>query len=426
MMPFINTYDVEALKAEFAKLPAPKRTAVLKFVDASLESVPESVLGGFKLNPLRRWVKRFTDERELRAAAWKWLKPTETPAGPEKLVDLQKKAELAHLPHPEFCRRLLDACASYAEIAPPLVRHVQRRSAEIEFKLADGVVGEEFVSHLELFQRALLRATLLSNPANAVALANTVLTQVLAAAAAAIGAVLDERQGEGCVINANLMIPIRGGTGVDDVMPNLGELADRPGAKSAAWLWNSMSGHVHQVFVVVAESKGEEHLGFWVPDVRTGGKLIPGAPRAFYSGTGDAVFVDDLAQLPCDDEIGARWRKYMSGSNPDNFSGRMFVSIPVMSRLVLESASPVAIVNVNVNSTDDHVWRRAYSRAWLERATKLVSPWVATAWHAYGIAFELGDKRPGLAPPLHHAFGEAATTPLPPDGRAVLEEPSRE
>jgi hypothetical protein len=169
--------------------------------------------------------------------------------------------------------------------------------------------------------------------------------------------------------------------------------------------------------VVVSETADSHYRGFWIPDIRKDGATLPGAPRALLTGTGQAVIVDDLPPLRLDEEVEARWRRYLRGDRPGHFQGTMFVSVPVF-RVEANQPMPSAILNVNVVS--DRIWKRAYSRHWLNVATRRVSAWASTAWHATGLAFELQRSRISqgsrLEIPMLRALEPAPPSQLPAGG----------
>jgi hypothetical protein len=160
----------------------------------------------------------------------------------------------------------------------------------------------------------------------------------------------------------------------------------RAGAAAARELWAECDDHPHQYLVVVQSVGAQKYSGFWIPDVRPDGRPLPGAPSAFYFGRAQAVHLDDLAPLPIRNEVTrARWKEYLTGGDPQGFSGSLFVSVPIVANVPGSGErSVVGIVNVNIH--DDQAWPRAYSPSWLDRAGKLASSYVTTAWHAFILA----------------------------------------
>lgn len=247
-------------------------------------------------------------------------------------------------------------------------------------------------TNFELYQRALLGAAHKGSaaPAEAKAAAESSLRQILGAIAAVVAGVLDPRGGRDSIIEANLMLPCSPGARP----PNLGT----PAEAAAEWLWRGAPDEVHKYLVVVAETEGAAHKGFWIPDVRPKGVSLPGAPTALSRGSCEALFVDDLPPFPIDDpEMAARWRKYLAGEKPGHFAGDMFFSIPVLSRVDLDHRRPMGVVNVNVKSEEP--WLRGYSSSWRRHLVDQLAPWLALCCHSAVLAVVAGERARQLSAP---------------------------
>jgi hypothetical protein len=146
-------------------------------------------------------------------------------------------------------------------------------------------------------------------------------------------------------------------------------------------VWGSMS--VDRRLLVVGETKGAGHQGFWVPIASSrDGDELPGAPYAYRRMAPNAVFKDDLppfAGFP--PEIARKWREYMG----EYFAERLFVSIPL---LIPDSARSgtgslvAAVLNVNASPAVTDAWYRAYHEEWLGLAQGRVAQFTETAWYA--------------------------------------------
>ena len=387
---FVNTHDNAMLEAAFATIPRPG-TKLAAALTLALETAPEHA-GPIGLGPARRWAKSFSEGAGLRAAAWRWLRPHHPRAELDQLPAIQTRSGLNHLRPIDFYDRLILACREVGEAQPRLSRYIDARVADLEFKTqrdaaAAGRVADEFGA----YQRMLLAAA--RDTRNGSATAAQLARMALAAAGAALRATLDDHAEDECVFHANLMIPVRVPAGA--TIDALGEqLRLTPAANEAQWLWGGLKGPIHRLFVVVSETEGASFRGFWVPDVRRDGAALAGAPRVFVTGRAEAVVVDDLPPLsthPDDDEVAARWRRYMKGDTPGHFDGGMFVSLPVFKKVDATQRLPEAVVNVNI--VGPRVWRRAYSRPWLDQATGRVGPWAATALHAFLVEIQNTDTK---------------------------------
>jgi hypothetical protein len=424
---FVRTHDLERLKTEFGKLKRPKR-GLREVVDAVAGVLDGVSIEGVKLGPLAKLFRDRATKLRVEAACWRWLRPHPPLLTAGGLLALQSALGLQDLTHGEFCRRLRECCRQHAQDYSRLSRFIDARIGEIEFNLREAPRTPSHASrNFEVYQRQLLAVAYdqSTRPAQAIDPAQALPGELLAACSEALAAVLDQNGGEGSTVDANLMVPV-------DRLDDLGDLRSSAGARTAEWLWNGLKDEPHQYFVVVAETRGSDYAGFWVPDVRPGGNALPGAARAFQVNKPQAVFVDDLPPFPVsDEEIGARWRKYLRGEQPGHFTGRQFVSLPVNTRVALDQFIPAGVINVNVQS--DHPWFWAYSDCWLEEATRAVSHWISSVWHAFGIALSVraatlveGEEvtRPKLLPDVCDVrerlkCGESPVPQLPAHGGEV-------
>jgi hypothetical protein len=191
-------------------------------------------------------------------------------------------------------------------------------------------------------------------------------------------------------VSANLMVPV---SGAAEWMPT--PEIRRNGDRSRA-LWAGLNSENR--LLIVAQTAGAEHVGFWVPLARAerGGPWLPGAPTAFRHGRGDAVFKEDLPPLSgFPDAVAARWKAYMI----THFAQRMFVSVPFVAPKGGPGASRVvvSVLNVNVDAADLTGWRRASHPEWLKVARDRSRPFVEIAFEALIVmSAEPGADAPAL------------------------------
>lgn len=400
---FINTYAIADLAKAFAEVAAPPKRYE-KALDVAFSLAPDVLelatskgVGSIFEIPQKLY-QTWREEKAIYAAAWRWLRPSTDMLELGHLPAMQTSLKLQHLSTVEFCRRAIQVCSEIREKHAALARYIGARMAELEFKILHDDIRETAASEFELYQRHLLLAALSTDVDGAVQRSHALAREVLAttgyAAAVILGDVMkrEDKAEEQCVFTANLMVPVNVATDVAGVEGCLGELGQTPGAKSATWLWHGVREQIDKVLVVIAETEGSSYSGFWIPDVRPDGHALPGAPRALENGSAQALFVDDLPPFPIeDDETRVRWQRYLRGGSVGHFRARMFVSIPIFKRVSTKQSIPEAVINVNVHS--DRLWKRAYSRAWLDFATSRLNPWIATAWHAEALALGLHERK---------------------------------
>jgi hypothetical protein len=405
----INTHDVQRLRAAFDTIPEPTRPKDL--IGAAFETfdgtkIPiHGVPLVLRLGPFRRWWERRITQQLIDLGAWQWLRPDQ-PGQAHQLEKLRKWLGLTTLDHGTFCSQLADACIAIANEQPDLDRFIRKQVAEAEFGVTPApVLSEALIRGFEEFQSHLLLAALTRDTDEATEVANG----ALLLAARIVRDVLISEGSRECRFDVNLMVPFH----------SIDAFRNKPGAAAARELWAECDEHPHQYFVVVQSVGAQKYLGFWIPDVRPDGRPLPGAPSAFYLGRAQAVHLDDLPPLPVRNEVTrARWKEYLTSGSPNGFSGSLFISVPVLGNVAGSGERPVVGV-VNVNIHDDQAWPRAYSPSWLDRAGRLASSYVTTAWHAFILAQVVGAATqtepsarplPATIPP---AFARHLLTPAP-------------
>lgn len=416
---FLGTHDAVVLQGEFDLLKRPD-TRFLQIFDALTKTVSENI--PFRINSLLDVFSRRKKEHALKAGAWHWLNP-KSRSEISQLTILRERLELTDMSPEDFIRALLAECREFASSRPKLSRHVERRLAELEFGLMGAsILTDPTASDYGLYQEQLLNAAVERNRQDASRLA----VDALGAAMVAASAVLDENRGSGAATNANLMIPLSVRS-VEELKARIGpELWGLPGAQTAAELWDGLPGEWRQCLFVIAEKGRDAYAGFWIPDVRKPGTALPGAPTAYAHQCAQAVFVDDLPPFHFGDaEFEARWRKYLTGVSSRSFTEKMFVSFPLIVKEEFHSQHAVAVVNMNIDTRE--IWRRAYSRAWLDRATGAIQHWLSTAWHAIQLAIVDIDDRRLIAPSeLSRFCGQPTEQPFLGSRTIATLPPSRE
>jgi hypothetical protein len=404
----LSLHDRAALMGEFARLKKPA-TTLINAVNGALQMAPDSVPSAHgipvPIGKLKALVKSFTHGRAIRAAAWHWLNPIRD--SDLNTVDvIRRTLGLEHLSESELCRYLIHECRKVQHDSPRLQRCIEARIADLRYRTEGAGVGvsNAIAQEFSIFQRMLVTVALAAkNPdQRTIGDAHDLVENALALTAAALRNVLDdahERERQS-LFQANLMIPLRFNGDVRDAPSALGEFANYPAASAATQLWQGMTGTVSRLLVVIAETGGAGHMGFWIPDLVNGsGEFLPGAPRALALGTAQAVFNEDPPPLPLGNNVvAAKWRDHLRGQGKNSFRGSMFVSVPVLSRQDAYRVTSAAVVNVGV--VGERIWPRAYSKYWLESAGQCVSPWASTVLHAAALEQRVANSTIASLPAL--------------------------
>jgi hypothetical protein len=376
--PSIPTHRTDELRGYFDSHFKRPRTRWLPTADAAAE-VLSFQHGPISIGPLTKVIRLATTEQRYRTAAWHWLRPEEPSCRIEELPYVQRAAGLDHVSRAAFVPRLQERCLEEMRRHPRLKRWIQRRMALLDFVVAPPVdVPEEVRDMGPLLRALLLQATALlgqGDRAGAGALAAKISVKALSAAAAAVKRILGTGD---CHLSANIMIPTVLDS-LDGPRCVSGRIAQMKSAR-AAQLWQGFASLGERCLLIVAETEDADHMGFWIP-IRQGQQLapLPGAPEAFDTLEGSAVFKDDLPDLSAafSPTINSRWHAFMT----EHFKQRMFVSLPL--RLPAENAPTVgAVLNVNAAPTAEDGWRRAYHPVWLRAARDRAGPFIEAAYFA--------------------------------------------
>jgi hypothetical protein len=205
---------------------------------------------------------------------------------------LRRAVLLTDLTERAFAEKLRDRCHELRYALPTLSRWIQRQIALVDLRISppsdmpsDSVRAAIALRH-GLFEAM---AVLPISPSAAAGLAGQILRNALRTAAFATCSVF----GGECQVSANLMVPVRRDR------PLQSFAVDSPAAEAQAradTLWSVLD--ADRRLLVVAETKGAGHIGFWLPLASaTNGEELPGARYAYRRMTGHAVFKDDLPPL---------------------------------------------------------------------------------------------------------------------------------
>jgi hypothetical protein len=410
---FINTHNQDELRGAYARLTKPAHGPLATSAHA-----------------IGRGIKKITpsidlDKRALQHAAHLWVDPDCTWTV-DKIADFQESVGLKNMRRDEFGERVAYYSSLLKNADPRLARHIEARIAELEYAYLGDRTSVSHYSELELYQRDVLAnaacmAAALANPKlreEAVQRANTTLMKLLPAIAAVFRKVLDPKSEDDIHTNANYMQiqEVPDDTRVPEVPGHLGEWGTTKAAARATDLWEDFNRRVKRVFVITCDSDGDRRVGFWVPDVIEGTKMLPGAPTAYHQKIPQTILVDDLPDMPGPDDTKTKWERYLTDKGDRGFRDDMFISIPILARK-RHDAEPIVTALVNVNCGGGHYWPRAYSKEWLLLAAKLASPFLHLAWHSSVIQTAADRGDPGL-------FGTNPFVPeLPKSGPPALPAP---
>jgi hypothetical protein len=355
----VRSEDQGALEAYFGKTYRRPRAASLLGVADSTADVGKEVVetagldASSKVGAVKKAFRRLSRGARFRTAAWLFLRPH--PPLWNNLDALATSVGVDHLNRVEFCRRLSDECYEVVRTYPELTSWVYRRMALLDWILHDRPLDpsrrEEAFSLRNGYDECVILSRLDADAA--VEEASRLCRAAIAGAANAVVDALADAAG----LSANLMIPL----------PRAVELPLRGAAltnkQRADRLWTHVGEHATRL-IVIAESPGANHLGFWVPAItRQPGVRFPGATEAIL-GNSSAVLKRDLPKLEgASVPLQADWEKYML----NEFTNDLFVSLPIRPPGI---ANPVAVLNVNVNISNgaEREWYRAYAERWTRRA----------------------------------------------------------
>jgi hypothetical protein len=403
----INTHQLDELAAYYNENlgQAPWREKLLSKIDTNQNIDVD--LGTAKIPLPLRILRPLTVSLIMDIAARRWLRPTLQHPTQTDLTRLRAAVGLGDLSARAFAEKLRDKCVELQHAHGPIGRWIQRQTALIDLSISPPPeMGSDSVRAAIALRQGLFQAMsiLPVSPTTAAGLAQQISRDALRAAAFATCSVF----GGECHVSANLMIPVRGNT----PLPNYpaGSLAAAARARGDA-LWEGLS--APRRLLVVGETRGAGHVGFWVPILRANnGDELPGGPYAFLRMSGQAVFKDDLPGLAgFPESTREKWRDYMHR----HFNERLFASIPL---LVPDSAMPgtgsiaIAVLNVNASPQHEETWYRAYHEEWLRIAQGRVAAFAEIAVYACLTELE-ADRTGGKAISIHIDTGSIIWDRLP-------------
>jgi hypothetical protein len=365
-------------------------------------------LGPVIIGKFKDIFRNLTIDSRYRYAAWKWLRPNQPTLGLKDLSALKKLAGLDHLDLAAFLPSLAAHCTEMRRQHPALKYWIQRRHSLIEFNLHPPLHVPEPLRETEVNLRfaliQVLSAFYQKFFTEAVALAESLSTLAMEAAARAAFSVFAVDPKSPCHLSANLMVPtgLAGSDGPGYVPTHIA----RQNAARASELWSETN--AKRCLVIVAETSEAQHIGFWAPLVfGDNGESLPGAPEAFQQMEGSAVFKEDLPPFSgFSAKVQAKWRAYMLS----HFAEKMFVSLPLKVPTPTGGTLVAAVLNVNANPPDEDGWKRAYHKEWLAIARDRVAPFVEVAYHAFRVGIEANHA---IGTPFRLDTGSSAWDSLP-------------
>jgi hypothetical protein len=222
------------------------------------------------------------------------------------------------------------------------------------------------------------------DPERANSIASRSIFTAMKAAALAVADSLGESDS---AVNSNLMVPMRG-----EFFKATDASEQSENERRAQDIWQTTGDE--RRLVIVAETLGSDHRGFWVPLIQgEGSKWLPGAPEAWALQRGSAVYKDDLPRLSgFAQSLNARWQAFML----DRFRQRLFVSLPFRVSDGIGGWLVPCVLNVNVDTSDVGSWRRAMHAEWLEIARERARPFIEVAFNGLLLIFSDVTGRPIL------------------------------
>lgn len=373
----ISSYDLDALAECFDReVPKPAWRRWLGSLDNALEV--QLACGPVKVGKIKEAFRGFTGGPRYTYAAWKWLRPRSPIPTTRNLPAIQRLATLDHVAPVVFAERLVERCRDIARDHQELALWVNRRIPPLEYVCQPpGRVPDEIADATMTWRMAIIRAASGNMSIGAVEdAAARILERAMDAAAQEVESAIGARDSR---ISANLMVPIPGredalGRFVED------DPRSRQNNRRAVDLWGEPDPKEPRL-VIVAETQGSNHKGFWVPLFQgDSGTHLPGAPTAFAHRQGNAVFKDDLPPLRgFPHGTDARWRAYMV----NDFREKLFVSLPFQAPTAKGRRVTAAVLNVNADAADLGPWRRLYHDEWVCAARDRVRPLIEVACAAF-------------------------------------------
>lgn len=206
--------------------------------------------------PKELW-RGVTRSMRYKFATWKWLQPNEPCRTLRDLPQVQEAAGLDHVDRQTFATRLIDACKEIIRLHPELRRWVEYRIAALEYwadppKPTDRRLVDSADTLRNTLWRTQHRAS--QDPARGLFRLEQVAYQAMHAAAISVTQALGVEGGSR--VSGNLMVPLS----------TFDWIKAGENWNAAARLWDGLD--TSKRLVIVAETEGSTHTGFWVPTVR--------------------------------------------------------------------------------------------------------------------------------------------------------------
>ena len=382
-----------------ANYPEPRKKGVWRAKPVPDGAAPDSVTAslsfglpgtdlGLDSNFFERFYLRWTREVRFQHAAWRWIAPVDgAPLGLKDLNRTQLVSGLRHYPPGQpFVVELQKWVQEAKRNHAPLSDWIDSRLALLDV-VAGGpmpATSNELLAVATAVGIEINRAAFCLGRKGTLEEVSSLATPMLENALHACGrAVLELVCVEGhCPPGkVTMMLPCPN----NDTVPLTTPLASANAARASS-IWSMCSGAQDRL-VVVAETGGLRHQGFWLPVFDNASRRqVPGAGVAFQSQAGDTVYLHDIPEI--DDvrvspaTVGA-WKAYLK----DSVDELLFVSLP----LVLPgSLRPHTAAIINVHLSPPHLrehrcWHRLRHDEWLHAATQRIAPFAQLAFTAFAV-----------------------------------------
>lgn len=375
----ISTYNIRSLHEYYqARCPQPRlwwHNAV-DLVALEAEVGPVTL----KISKFHEFLRGLTENVRYRQAAWCWLFPHNPCYGITHLSSIQQRARLDHVERLAFLRRLNDFCLEVQHGHEKLGRWIAMRQALLDYELSP---PKSLSQHLRDTERDLrfslvIAMNLLWQQQDLIAAAKEARGIAQAALEAGASAACDVLGKGNCRFSANLMVPA---FIADEKGPGYSPNSTaRDNAEKAQDLWSHCRLE-DRCLVIVEETKGGNHIGFWLPLIRGDDDSdLPGASSAYFQMEANGVFKDDLPPLKgFSRHLADHWHAYIRKA----LNEKMFVSIPLaVTDPQTGGKKVIAVMNVNADPHLHDGWRRAYHREWLLAAQSAAEDFIEVAYLA--------------------------------------------
>lgn len=375
----ISSYDTEKIMGYVQQNASPCPTASSVRVTETVEQYDLQSLTNSLLSA------RDFDGR-IRYCAWEWLNP-QTPQGDylDAIKEARTASGLSRLPDEIFVERLKATCEEVERKHPALSLWSRRRCSLLDYtrqsrSLADRPFSMSAGSTLLGLALQELLDYRKERPESAKQQAEAVTRKALSLAGQAVCRIVSSDETK-CDFWANLMLPVA----LRDLDASV---FDTPLAqenqREAAHLWAAVSKYDTCLVVAAEASETNDHLGFWLPVIRSRIRSTPGALSAYRRKRGSALFLDDLPPFG-DDLPNAAWEQWKSYLKR-RLDMTAFVSIPLTVQPEPGQRRVLAVLNVNIVSTLKDDCARAYHESWLDIAEREAEPLILEGLKSFAVS----------------------------------------